>query len=231
MKRNFDWTANPGGAICGSQWSNEQVFERDGDDNRNYFFNEADQLSMRGGPAPWDYPFHDLGTGSNNTKSECPEQASLQSVSGQTVTTFLCQESQNTMRTILLYPRSAAHIYIDAWEPWQTTPISVQAFTIGASGGQRAGYSWSLNNYVPIGSSVTSGSGKAEFCSQVPHDTEGPTILNTLGSTARSPLGEYPVSAETRAKSCYASNERPFFLFQNQSHSAVIKLIVKVDQN
>ena len=115
MKRNFDWTVNPGGAICGSQWTNEQIFERDGDDNRNYFLNEADQLSMRGGPAPWDYPAHGLGTGSNNTAIDhaAPNtDVVLKAVSGELISTFLCEESCNVKRIIFMYPRSAAQVFI-----------------------------------------------------------------------------------------------------------------------
>lgn len=191
--------------------------------------NEADQLIMGTGPAPFDYPFHALGTGSNNTNHTRPAEVIIRVAPNDFVSTFLCSESENVKRTFLLGPGAKARIFIDAWTSWQTTPINVQAFTVNA-GNEPAKYNWKLYNYIPIGSGITEGNGVAEYCSQVPADTEGPYILTTLGHTNRSPTGEFPVSRATKERECVCASDRPFLVFENESRSSTVRLVIKVAQ-
>jgi hypothetical protein len=264
MKRQYDYTVGPGspntnipwshggagrpgastrgcgtngGGIRAQDWKNEHIFERWGDDSIVYFTDTVDQAFLSptsgGGLMPW-FEDRTKQTGGNNIPSS--ENVVLKVPADHTATTFLCEESRNTKRTLVLGPGASAKVFVDAWEHYQTVPLILQvaaanqAPTIG-QGPQGVSYQWSFFNYSPIGGSPTQGSGFAAYCPEI---NLSPPIIQTLGQTDRSPTGEYPVSEETKQKTCCCASERPFFVITNteaaKSHGRNLIVVIKVAQ-
>jgi hypothetical protein len=205
MKRQYDYTVGgfgDPGAILARQWENAHIFERWGDDNIVYFSDPVDQTL--------------LGSGAGGTlafEGSHADSPILKVAVHQSATTFLCEESDNVKRTLLLEPGASVKVFVDAWEHYQTVPLVVQVAK-GHVGGQ-VSYQWSFSNYLPIGSpDKISGSGGALYYSDI---NLAPPIIKTLGHTNRTPTGEYPVSEATKQKTCYCAPERPSFSITNTS--------------
>lgn len=233
MKRQFDYTVGPGGGVWApgcrgggveaQNWENKHIFERWGDDNTVYFTDTVDQAFLAGaaGPAPWT---HQAGAAVNAANNYLPSGGvALTAPANHTATTFLCEESHNVKRKIILEPGANAKVFLDAWEHYQTVPLMVQ---VAASGGN-VPYQWSFHNYLPLGGGPMKGAGLASSCLDI--DTQ-PPIVQTLGQTDRSPTGEYPVSEATKARTCCCASERPFFYISNTGSDASLVVVVKVAQ-
>lgn len=186
MKRNFEST--------GPNWTNEQVFERWGDDNTVYFMNVPDQLMLMTQPFPLDMDPMGDGNGNRSFKDHL-----IVAPQGQQVTSFLCQESSNTTRTFLLPPGSSAKVFLDAWSHYQTVPFLV---TAAGENGAPVKYAWYLTNYLPIpthGANATSGEGITESGAVCP-----PSMNGSVES------GEF---VKFYKYGCFEINKRVFFRF------------------
>lgn len=225
MKRQYNYTVTPSCHASGRNWENKHIFERWGDDNSVYFTNE-DQLLMSNGL---------LGHGGTDWSHSSKDDVILSVPAGHTVTTFLCEEARNVKRTIRLEgPGAQAKIFVDAWEHYQTVPLIVQAAGVGSA----VAYQWSFHNYIPISSPGPTGptgaplSGKG-VASYFPNVNLSPPIVQTLGSTDRTPMGEHPVSDATKRKTCSCAEERPYFLIShtdiNRSNGPLL-VVIKVAQ-
>lgn len=219
MKRNYNQTVQPVNSCPGSgTWTNEQIFERWGDDNTVYFLNTADQLMLGTRPQPLDMSKPGYGNGNRSFRENV-----FQVGPAKTITTFLCEETKTTTRTFLLSPQASAKVFVDAWEHYQTVPLLL---TASGANGEAARYSWHFTNYVPIQSgSCNSAHGKGTtetgvFCppsiNQSAETGMTAPIIRTLGHTNRSPMGEFPVSRATKERKCIAESERPFIIFKNE---------------
>jgi len=224
MKRQFDYTVGPGpdpgavgcnaaGGTLAARWRNDHIFERYGDDNTVYFTDYVEQSFLSGGPSPW------------NTASS--SGAVLRIPTGQRATTFLCEESQNVKRTLQLEPGSSVKIFVDAWEHYQTVPLIVQ---VGSTNAARIPYKWTFFNYSPIGGSPVEGQGVASPCGSAGELNLQPPIIQTLGHTNRTPMGEFPASEESKQKTCCCAWDRPFLVLENHSSRGDLLAIVKIAQ-
>jgi hypothetical protein len=228
MKRQYDYTVNwpmggqPGGLA--ENWRDDHIFERWGDDNTVYFTSTPDQLILPfSGLSP--YGPIDSSTTDSGTVAEWSKVQP-----GEMRTTFLCEETENVRRQLCLAPSAAVKVFIDAWESWQTTPI-----TISTKGGGR--YTWQFFNYVPItgpssGTSSPGGASSAASTSSLAASTaEFTPVVKTLGHVNRSPLGEFPVSEATKAKSdCCCASHRPYVLIQNTNTTRLLWVIVEIGE-
>jgi len=223
MKRQYDYTVGPGvnaapggGGVCGKNWTNKHIFERWGDDNSVYFQDPTQKLMMND-LAPFNFSDPYYPTESNNfPRTPAADTTVLLKVApGQNVSTFLCEESHNVKRNLCLGSGASSKVYLDAWEQWQTVPISVQ---VSSKSKNTIFYDWIFYNYLPINGTPTDGSG--QLTAGCPPISLSPPIILTLGHTNRSPLGEFPVSEATKNKKCYCASERPYIVFTNTtSHS------------
>lgn len=186
------------------------LFERGMDDNTFWYTNEVQQLLKHRQPAP-------LGLASDTAAVRLPDATYVKT----RLTSRLCND--NTLQTFLLEPSATVFMFLDAWLPYQTVPIVVTA----SSTADRARYAWSFRNYVPIGNASMQGAGWATPC---PEGVEESPIIRTLGHTARSPTGEYPLSRETLAKTCMNENERPMLVFRNTDTTSRIYLTIAIGQ-
>lgn len=236
MKRNYNATVQPVDGCPGvGTWTNEQIFERWGDDNTVYFLNVPDQLLLGSGPQPLDMSEPGYGNGNRSFRESIFEVSP-----GTKITTFLCQETKTTTRTFALAPQATAKIFVDAWEHYQTVPLLV---TARGRNGESVHYSWQFYNYVPIqtgscnsthGKGVTE-SGGAPCPPSINQSAEtglSAPIIRTLGHTNRSPMGEFPVSQKTKNRHCIPENERPFLIFKNEEPitGPVMMMTIKVAQ-
>lgn len=218
MKRQYDYSTGPGinsgrngGGLCAKNWTNQHIFERWGDDNSVYFQDPTQQMMMNS-PAPFDFSDPYFHNSNNYPSTEGPV---VHVDSHESASTFLCEESQNVKRNISLAPGASVKVYLDAWEQWQTVPISVQVSS--KSNKRTIKYEWKFFNYLPISGPRTEGSG--EVTSGCPHISQSPPIILTLGHTNRSPTGEFPVTEATKNKKCHCASERPFIVFKNTTLS------------
>jgi hypothetical protein len=236
MRRNFDATVQPVKGCPGpATWTNEQIFERWGDDNTVYFLNVPDQIMLMTGPAPLD--MSDVGDGNGNRSFK---ESVFYVNPGEQMTSFLCEETKTTTRTFSLPPQASAKVFVDAWEHYQTVPLLV---TASGEKGAQVHYEWQFYNYIPIQTGScrsTHGNGTTEsggvscppsMNQSVQHGLTAP-IIRTLGHTNRSPMGEFPVSKKTKEQHCIKESERPFLIFKNveQYPGPSLTMTIKVAQ-
>ena len=205
MERQY-LRANPSNGQCPQQIPDALLFERWGDDNTLYFQDSVQHLLVGSGPAPLglDQPGKNRDEESIYTEAKYIATGTMQSAHLDSELGFVKQSF------VLAAGNGTLKMFLDAWLPYQTVPITVTATKLGASGGQ---YSWKFENYVPIGGCASKyGNGIAQPC---PNLMEAAPIIRTLGHTNRSPIGEFPVSQATKAKTCYCDEERPVLYFTN----------------
>lgn len=175
--------------------SNCVILERGMDDNTYWFTDETNQLLKHQQPAP-------LGLATGIVKPS--NETSTLVAAGQRAVSHLCSEKNMVKQSFVLESRASVAVFLDAWLPYQTVPIRVTVCALQVP----VRYSWQFRNYVPIGNAPTQGSGMAML------QDEG-LIIRTLGHTARSPTGEFPLSRETLEKTCIHESERPMLFFRN----------------
>lgn len=217
--------ANPSAGQCPERIPDALLFERWGDDSLLYFQDPVNAMLVgtRGSPLGLDQP----------GKNRChhPEPKHVTS----TVTSQLASQPGKVKQSFILEGHASVHMFLDAWLPYQTTPIYVTATLQGCEPGActanqppvaQGNYAWTFFNYVPIGGCAPiHGSGVAETC---PNLNESAPIIRTLGHMARSPTGEFPISQATKNKACYAEHERPKLIFQNNSAPGTAPILVTI---
>lgn len=210
MKRQHTYNVGPGpnaapplgGGTCGSRIPNDVLFERGGDDNTQYFIDPVQQLLVNSGPAP-------IALGIPGIEGGRPSSSQIVQAPLMAVASLRGDSAAHATQSFMLHGGASVKVFLDAWEPWQTIPLNVYASAIREPAVDTR-YTWSFVNYVPIGNGPCSGRGTAAGC---PRGVETPPFLKTLGSTNRSPRGEFPVSQATKdACACCHEDDRPYLL-------------------
>lgn len=225
MQRQFPYNVGPGknsaarggGGTCPSLIPNEVLFERNGDDSTQYFIDPVQQLLVNTGPAP-------IAMVNSSGGRFRPAKVVL------TPLMAIASLHDDAVQSFEIYGGASVKVYLDAWEPWQTTPVNVYVSAV-RSPPMDTKYTWEFVNYVPMGGTPCNGQGTAIDC---PRGVETPPIIKTLGSTNRSPKGEYPVSQATKdACKCCRECDRPYFLFKHagaRRSSTPVKLTISIAQ-
>lgn len=241
MKRNFP--IPQGSCLDPGSWNMQQRFERQGDDNQEYFMDNVMQL-YSGGPADVSdlnafignviHNGSDLDNETNFIKNLLISEPYHQ------ITTFLCTESDTISRDILLKPNGSARIFIDAYEPWQTTPINVFAGALPGNnsntvhtGQQKLGttISYHFLNYKPIDSTKCyEGALPISSANTIKPGwwASHSPIIRTLGSLNRTPNGISPVPDDIKQKQVWSPNERPYILIWNHNQTSNVILRINV---
>jgi len=207
-----------GGGNCPENISDTLIFERWGDDSQVYFIDPVQQFLVNSGPAPID-----LDTSLREVRKK-----EISVLPGKQEITELSDDYPQ--QTFLLHDaNSSVKIFLDAWLPYQTVPINV--FASARPSYISPSYHWEFHNYIPIGGTAVSGSGSTPVCPSGPMTLlrkEYSPIIRTLGHTNRTPMGEFPVSEETKRRACYCAGERPYLVFSHTGPNGTAPILVTI---